>query len=90
MNDVDFDLSMRISRRGKADSEELRSLLVHRLRDTKKAVLRASLRDDRFSIYCEPCDKWTYADEVEWDEELDCPHCGRVYELEFSVYSEKA
>lgn len=91
----DYALSMRLSPRSRGRQREddgLRSLLVHRLRDTVKMVLRISLRQDlakadaaKYQIHCEPCDKWF--DLAAWAEEVVCPNCRRVYAVEFAVFS---
>lgn len=94
LSERDYRLSMLIGRRSRNSEpeENLRSLLVHRLRDAAKAVLRISLRQDlgtagasQYQIYCEPCGKWSTL--KGWAEEVVCPHCGQVYAVEFAVYS---
>jgi uncharacterized protein YbaR (Trm112 family) len=94
LTDKDWDLSMFLSRRGKADGEgrTLRSLLVHRLRLGEKAVLRVPLSENvkrinkRQSIYCEPCGQWFPVDRG--GEQFDCPECERMYVMEFAVFAE--
>lgn len=87
----DFRLSMRIGRRRRDGREvhALRSLLVHRLRDGAKAVLRLplakSLASSAYGILCEPCNTWMQVKEM--GEEFPCPQCGRVFALEFAVFS---
>jgi hypothetical protein len=80
---------MRLSPRAKrADANEgLRSLLVHRLRTTNKAVWRWSLRGDSSSMFCEPCQRWAQLND-EPDPTWKCVECGRRYEVEMVVYSE--
>ncbi|MEV7674994.1 hypothetical protein [Streptomyces sp. NPDC088752] len=93
----DRQLSMRISPRSRADREgapaNLRTLLVHRLRNAAKAVLRLPMSANidtadtgRYTLHCEPCNQWTRPGD--WAEEFVCGHCQRVYALEFAVYSE--
>ena len=87
---------MRISKRGRNDNDDtsLRSMLIHRLRDASKAVLRIPLRSnlataDRaedYSVHCEPCNAWFTL--PEWGEEIRHGKCGRVYALELAVFSE--
>jgi hypothetical protein len=83
-------LSFRIAPRAKndADNLDLRTLLVHRLSETWKSVLRAPLRRaGRASMLCEQCDKWaSVVGDVptEWT----CPTCRTVYVMEFAVYEE--
>lgn len=91
---MDWALSMATSRRRKNENPDeangLRSLLVHRLRNGVKAVMRVPLSqslgkpDLKASIYCEPCKRWTT---IEGDGDLfDCD-CGRVYRMEFAVFA---
>jgi PHP family Zn ribbon phosphoesterase len=81
---------MRIAPRAKrtVDNADLRTLLVHRLSDTEKAVARVSLRgEEGFSLFCEPCMSWTSREDdmrMAWK----CPRCGRVYMTEFIVLEE--
>jgi hypothetical protein len=89
----DYSLSMRVSRRTKNGQDDgLRSMLVHRLRDAAKLILRVSLKEDltnasaKYSLHCEPCDRWHSLDA--WAEEIVCPGCERVYAVEFAVFSE--
>jgi hypothetical protein len=84
----DYQLSMRVSRpaRRPEDNQGLRSMIVHRLLEGPKAVLRFALRTGQASVHCEPCGVWTSVDDV-----LDvwqCPRCLREYEAEFVIYSE--
>ncbi|MFD8650670.1 hypothetical protein [Streptomyces mirabilis] len=91
----DYHHSMKLSPRSKGRDREdgLRSLLVHRLRDAAKAVLRLPLTDNiataedaqRYKIHCEPCGKWFPLNG--WAEELQCPHCSQLYVIEFAVFS---
>jgi hypothetical protein len=95
LSDRDYRLSMFTSRRAREEgrNDGLRSLLVHRLRDASKAVLRIPLKrnlakaDDAsdYSVYCEPCDAWFVLDD--WGEEVRHKKCGRLYALEFAVFS---
>lgn len=90
----DYRLSMRISPRPRGGRREdsLRSLMVNRLRDTTKMVLRISLRQDlatadaaKYQIHCETCDEWFNLGA--WAEEIVCPNCQQVYAVEFAVFS---
>lgn len=82
----DHRLSMRISRRGKIDSGELRTLLIHRLSDTDKAALRRPLRKaENLNLYCENCDEWTKVGPVA-PQEWTCNGCGTLFRIEFAVY----
>lgn len=84
----DYKMSMAISRRGKNDEpDELRSLLVHRLSDTAKAVIRRSLtRGNTLSGFCEPCMRWTGRTAI--DETFRCPYCERRYRVELLIFEE--
>lgn len=84
----DYELSRKVSRRPRADdTEQLRSLLVHRLTVTMKAVMRRPLQPPRrVSMYCEECDKWF--DSGAFPEVTQCPGCSNVYRLEFAVYEQ--
>lgn len=92
----DYHLSMRLSRRARnaVDNKGLRSLIIHRLRDTAKAALRISIKQDiaaadraeAYSVYCEPCGDWFKL--PEWGEEVHHQKCGRIYVLEFAIFSE--
>lgn len=87
MKDEDYKLSMTISPRGKINSAELRQLLINRLSDTYKAILRRSLRfQDNVSIYCEDCGKWTRV--RDYPPLWTCPECNTTYRMEFAVYEE--
>ncbi|GAA3087540.1 hypothetical protein GCM10020000_87970 [Streptomyces olivoverticillatus] len=88
----DFKLSTVISPKPKEGDQTLRGLLVHRLRDAHKAVLRvplkanlATARRKDYSVHCEPCGKWFAL--PEWGEEVECPKCKRLFALEFAVFS---
>lgn len=67
------------------DNLGLRSLLVHRLTGTTKAVARIGLRNDRISVFCEGCGVWTPVEEFPL--EFDC-NCGRSFTTEFVVMEE--
>jgi hypothetical protein len=96
LSDRDWQLSMRTSPRSRSDARNsgLRSLIVHRLRDKGKAVVRIPLKRDLatadgaddYNVYCEPCDAWFVL--RDWGEEVCHDKCGRVYTLEFAVLSE--
>ncbi|MFJ6752353.1 hypothetical protein ACIQNI_29840 [Streptomyces sp. NPDC091266] len=90
----DFRLSMRIGRKPveDRDDENLRSLLVHRLRGATKAVVRLPLKTNiataelkKYSVHCEACGIWFAM--PEWGEEVQCPKCERLYALEMAVFS---
>jgi hypothetical protein len=87
VKDEDYRLSMAMSPRGRIPSDELRQLVVNRLSDTEKAVLRRSLSRDKISVFCEPCRRWTSAvNDV--PDVYQCERCGRRYRIEFVVYEE--
>ncbi len=81
---------MRISPRARReeDNEGLRSLVIHRLSDTTKAVARIGLRSGLVSLLCENCDTWTGAPGDEFPMRWTCTLCERVYEMEFAVLEE--
>ncbi|TLQ39195.1 hypothetical protein [Streptomyces marianii] len=90
----DFKLSMAISpmKRNGPETEALRSLLVHRLRDARMAIARLPLKANlataglkKYSVHCEPCRSWF--DLPEWGEEFTCPKCRQLYALELAVFS---
>lgn len=94
LNEPDYRLSMRTSPRARheEDNEGWRSLLVHRLRDAAKAVVRlpnkadiATAHSGCYTVHCEPCGKWFGL--PDWGEEITAPCCGRVFALEFAVLS---
>lgn len=89
LDEADYRLSMRISRR-RQDRQEvhrLRSLLVHRLRQATKAVFRVALSGAGNGIYCEGCGRW--AGPLSTPPPMfTCPRCSRRFEVEFVVYSE--
>jgi hypothetical protein len=85
---------MRLSPRARDDgrNDGLRSLLVHRLRDGLKAVVRlpnkvniATADSGHYNVHCEPCGEWFVL--REWGEEVQHAKCGRVYALEVAVFS---
>jgi hypothetical protein len=89
----DHRLSTRVSRRPKRNdsppAHELRSLMVHRLRDTFKVVFRRSLRGGQVSAFCEYCDGWSaHLDETGITTVFTCAGCSRTFQLEFAVFSE--
>ncbi len=81
----DRELSMRIAPRGRRN-DNLRTLLVHRLKDTLKAVLRLSIATGRTNVFCEPCGQWMVVEgfPAEWT----CPRCQRKYAAEMIIYEE--
>ena len=83
-------LSMRISPRARRpeDNEGLRSLIVHRLSDTTKAVARISLRGGNVSVLCENCTQWMPIPDDEFPTRWRCALCERVFEMEFAVLEE--
>jgi hypothetical protein len=90
---MDWRLSMRISPRRRneelTEDDNLRSLLVHRLRDGDKAVMRVPLSRSldgggKASILCEPCNRWVTTN---GDGNLFECDCGRVYQMEFAVFA---
>lgn len=89
MSSADYKLSMAVSRRPRtprSDEDRLRSLLVHRLSETRKAIGRVSLRDGSLSIFCESCQRWTRIDD-EFPVDFDCA-CGSRYRMELVAYEE--
>lgn len=88
LSEEDFRLSVAVSRRPKTprpDEHLLRSLLVDRLTNTKKAVGRVSLKDGALAIFCEGCHRWRTVEEFPVDYDCDC---GRRFVMEFCVYEE--
>lgn len=94
LNERDYQLSMAVSRRrrnGRPEPEGMRDMLIHRLRDGAKMVLRLPMSRnlDRaepqdYGVYCEPCGTWA---QIEGNgTRIEC-ECGRVYKLEFAVYA---
>lgn len=89
---IDWKLSMAVSKRprNRDDDVPMRSLLVHRLREGSKAVLRLPLSRPlaraAYNVFCEPCGRWT-KDVGEGGDEYACPDCGRIYVMEFAVFS---
>jgi hypothetical protein len=90
LDDDDYNLSMKISRRAHGEAagdRDLRSLLVHRLTVTLKAVLRRPLGGGgKFSLYCEFCDRWESL--VGAPAVASCSTCERLFRLEFAIYEE--
>lgn len=66
----------------------MRSLLIHRLSDTDKAVARLSFRFGTVSMHCEPCQEWMPAPDDDFQLRWTCPTCGRRYGMEFAVLEE--
>jgi hypothetical protein len=94
LSERDYQLSMRTSPRSPREerNEGLRSLLVHRLRDAAKAVVRlpnrtniATADSGHYTVHCEPCSRWFPL--PDWGEEIKSPCCGQVYVLELAVFS---
>lgn len=91
LNDGDWKLSMRLSRRGRLNSDALRSLLIHRLSDTPKAVVRRSLRHElhnSLSVFCEACERWVSLPEGAITSEFGCTLCDRRFRVELVVYEQ--
>lgn len=91
LDEQDWKLSMKTSYRALADEQNqgLRTLLVHRLTSTLKAISRLSLRTNICSVFCEACQRWVRVRSekaflVEWT----CPSCHRLYQMEYAVYEE--
>jgi hypothetical protein len=86
----DYGLSMRISPRARRDedNEGLRTLMIHRLSDTTKAVARLSLRGGHVSLLCENCTRWTQAPDDNFPTTWKCPECAREFEMEFAILEE--
>lgn len=91
----DYKLSMKVSPRAKEENrnEGLRTLVLNRLRDAEKAVLRLPLKRNiatadeasAYSAHCETCGEWFTL--REWGEEIRHDKCGQVYVLESAVFS---
>ncbi len=91
LDDDDFKLSRRIAppARDAENNTDLRTLLVQRLSETWKAVMRVPLRRaGRASMFCEHCERW-YPVIGDMPVEWACPDCGSVFVLELAVYEEK-
>lgn len=88
----DYTLSMKIGQRARrpGHNDGLRSLLVHRLSDTFKLIIRRSLRTEQLGWFCEDCDEWVQHESPPdtMPARLQCPQCGRMYRLETAVYEE--
>lgn len=88
LDDADYRLSGKISRRSPTlpDPPGLRTLMVHRLSDSFKAILRRALHSHEISVFCEACEKWTHSKTLpgEWH----CTTCDRRYRVEFVIYEE--
>jgi hypothetical protein len=89
LDEDDYALSMAVSPRARQEENnlDLRSMLVHRLSDTAKAIWRRGLRSDNTSAYCEHCRHWTRNVGIAqplWT----CARCARVYRIEFVIYEE--
>jgi hypothetical protein len=87
----DLKLSHRIAppSRDPVNNVRLRALLVKRLSETWKSVLRVPLRRaGRTSIFCEHCDRWNNLEDV--PQQWLCPECGTEFVIELVVYEEKA
>lgn len=94
LNQEDWRLSMRVSPRrrdGQDAHDDLRSMLVHRLRKGYKAIMRVPMSQDlqradhKSSILCEPCNRWVT---TKGDGDIfDCA-CGRSYRMEFAVFTQ--
>ena len=94
LEDRDYKLSMNASPRARDPqrNKELRSMIVHRLRDAAKAVVRLPNKTDintahagHYAVHCEPCVRWFPL--PAWGEEIECPHCGGLFALELAVFS---
>lgn len=92
LSERDYQLSMRTSPRSPhaENNQGLRDLLVHRLRDADKAVVRlprqkSGTAPGHFRVHCEPCGQWFAL--AAWGEEFQCPHCDQLYALEYAVFS---
>jgi hypothetical protein len=92
LHDADYRLSMAVSRRSADEhNKSLRTLMLHRLRDRLKAVLRLPLAvnagdPSRYGVYCEGCEHWTYTAVAAAD--FSCPRCDRHYVVECVIYTE--
>ncbi len=90
LDGADWQLSMAISPRSRQEerNQGLRTLIVHRLSDTSKAVARVSLRGHQVSVRCEPCQQWCRTPDDEFPLQWRCPACHRLYQMEFAVLEE--
>lgn len=89
LDDDDYQLSMRVSRKPTRDSVEngLRSLLLHRFTLTLKAIGRRPLNPPRTeSLYCEACQRWFRVEG--FPEVTQCSGCQRYFRAELVVYEE--
>jgi hypothetical protein len=88
MDEDDYQLSGKISRRGMNDPESdvLRKLLVRRLTISFKAVVRRPLkpRDDTMGLYCEQCSQWFRIDG--FPTITQCPGCDSLFRMETAIY----
>lgn len=69
----------------------LRLVLVGRLADEPKGVMRAARRARRPSLYCEQCGRWTpmrgeWAEKA-WPVVVRCGKCGCDFEMEAAIYT---
>ncbi len=88
MDDDDYELSNKISRRSRnsSNNDGLRQLMVNRLTVSFKAIIRRPLRprDDYMGLFCEQCDRWFKQDG--FPTIMQCPGCNSLYRLETAVY----
>lgn len=84
----DYDLSMRVSRKNSDGADNgLRSLLIHRLTITMKAIGRRPTKAPRRPrMYCEACQRWYALDG--FPEVTQCEGCQAYYRAELVVYEQ--
>lgn len=91
LGDDDYRLSMRLApRRARGEDPDLRTVLLHRLSDTDKAVARRGLKDQNsIGIFCEPCGSWArHPRGQSLPQVYTCGGCGRRFRVETLVYEE--
>lgn len=73
------------------DYDSLRSLLIRRLSDTPKAVMRRSPRDELQNppgVFCEACNQWMALPEGPITSEFGCTLCYLKFRVELVIYEQ--